>query len=346
MSIYDPIKEVFTLCYNNRDTKGVEQIVPALVGHTGIGKTQFHQQFAEENEFDRFELVSCGQLSEPGDLLGAPYRDVKTNKMLYAKPYWLPTHEEESVYILFDELNRANSLVQQALLPVLLERKLLEHKIPSNAFVTTGINPPTENDEYMVSELDKALADRLLYINFPVNLYAWLDYLTKQEVDKTLLMAFENNPSMFNDSFETNLRTGPSRRSAHMFASLYHKDLSTEVVQLIGYGLLGKEITASLIKDIKVEEGKRPFSGKDLLRRFPVFKGKFENWCQHPDMFGAEILASYDQLGAYMQYLNQQSQLTGEDKKTLKTIKEMIPEELLSISKMTESFDENSVESV
>jgi len=139
-----------------------------LEGRTGIGKTEFVRRFCREHGLDVTVLDLAAM--DPPDLTGLP--QIVENLTHFAVPAWLPTEGHGVLFL--DELNRAPLEVQQALYRLVLEGKLHEYSLPPGWVVWAAINPA--EDDYQVTELDPALADRFRTVRVVADRDAWIEW--------------------------------------------------------------------------------------------------------------------------------------------------------------------------
>ena len=143
-----------------------------LWGDPGLGKTSCVQAWGNS-----VNTICVSTFSEPADILGMPEKtSAGTTRML--KPDWVtikpssdhkgyipsgdtkPAHK--NVY-LFDDFNRANNLVLNALMPLLLFKKTQSWKLnPSALIVLTANFPDKTNLANLQSFTDQAIQERFL----------------------------------------------------------------------------------------------------------------------------------------------------------------------------------------
>lgn len=180
---FDTVKQGLRLILKN------QKIVPNIVGHAGIGKTQLTQSLAKEEGYF-FRGMTCSLLQE-GDL-AMPVVDTSgssDSKMARVK-YVLHTalveiieyHQEnpDGKSILFlDEFNRASSPVQSELMNLVLQREVMGTELPEGCRIILAENPASdvegfEDADYHVNERDNAINDRTMRIRMDANLDSWL----------------------------------------------------------------------------------------------------------------------------------------------------------------------------
>lgn len=76
-----------------------------LVGRHGIGKSKILEEYFTKQGIKVVTLF-LSECSDPGDLIGLPYRNEKNGQTDYMLPYWFPT-DGKPIVLFMDELNRA-----------------------------------------------------------------------------------------------------------------------------------------------------------------------------------------------------------------------------------------------
>ena len=172
-------------------------IVPLLLGHTGIGKTQLVQQYAAQRNMDLI-ILHVAQL-EPSDFVGL-YKINEDERTANCPPNWLPykpmvvefdkTKTKESLatfmskqgfinpnggIVFLDEINRGHEDIRQALYQLLTAKKIHTYSLPEKYTIVAAANP---SDLYECYEFDRALINRLAWIKFQPEPSETIKYLT------------------------------------------------------------------------------------------------------------------------------------------------------------------------
>jgi len=149
------------------------QHVPILLGEAGVGKTEIIKRIAKEK--NRKLIVLILSQMEPGDLLGLPAKDEKTGKTVYYKPDWWPEDKEQTI-IFLDEINRAHVSVRNAVMQLLIDKRIHNNRLPQNTWVVAAMNPATE--DYEVEQMiDKAFIDRFVWLKVTNNIFDWSRFM-------------------------------------------------------------------------------------------------------------------------------------------------------------------------
>jgi len=174
-------------------------VTPFLQSKPGIGKSSIVRQVATELNLDHVIDVRFSQ-HDSVDIKGIPFKVDTTNGsyLEWLSPNFLPlegnTNFEGTTGILFlDELNRADSRVLQSVFELVLDRKVGgKALLPGWKLVSAG-NYGYE-DGCDVTDFDKALSDRFLYIYIKESVSDLLTFASGKKWDKAILSWFELSP--------------------------------------------------------------------------------------------------------------------------------------------------------
>ena len=186
-----------------------------IMGTPGISKTSIPAQVAEE-----VGGVSCvipvAQFSETGDMLGCPDvvevmeedehgNEVKKSKTVYSPPDYFPTHGKGIV--VFDDFNRANTLIIQSLLHLAQYREFGSYRIPDLKFdkkgnwisgyklVFTGnVADGDSEEEYITNEVDNAFYSRTICFKLEFDKLMWGKWARKEGIDEKFISFILKNP--------------------------------------------------------------------------------------------------------------------------------------------------------
>jgi len=247
----DEAKEVLKFIMQNGE-------VPVLVGEAGIGKTEIIKRIGAET--NRNVIILMLSQMEPGDLLGLPSRDEKNQKTIYYKPDWWP--ESGDTIIFLDEINRAHISVRNAVMQLLLDKRIHNNVLPEGTWLVAAMNPETDN--YEVEQImDQAFMDRFVWIKVINPLPDWIKFMAAtKRAHFDYLTAIENVYKVGSQAFETDdfslpeLR--PTPRALERLGKLlvncpnhlkqYLNELSLGIV-----GKIGPKIIQEYFNSIKTE---------------------------------------------------------------------------------------------
>jgi len=124
-----------------------------LMGPHGVGKTTMVKDAAQELGL-RIKYYSSSTLDPWADLVGIPVPDREHERLKFLRP----TDVDDAEIIFFDELNRAHSKVQDAVLEIIQYHSINGEKLPHLRMCWAAVNPSDRN--YNVVEMDEVLLDR------------------------------------------------------------------------------------------------------------------------------------------------------------------------------------------
>ena len=188
-----------------------------LLGGHGIGKSQIVTKFYEAKDYNVVTLF-LGQMSDPGDILGLPYKKEvtlkdgrKTEVMDFLPPAWW---DEEKPFCLFlDEINRGRPEILNVVMDLTLNKKIGGRKMPEGSVVVAAANV---GDGYTIQDLDKALLDRFAPAILKPTTDEWLSWGSKNGIDERIIDFITDFPEWLDgDKIETDdpMDVTPSRRS-------------------------------------------------------------------------------------------------------------------------------------
>lgn len=135
--------------------------VPLFIhGVPGGGKSMAMEQAAKEEGY-RYIDIRLSQ-KDAVDLCGIPFRDLETNRTMWAVPTMWPSDPNEKVLIGFDEMNHGTQQTLSAAFQIIQERKLGEFTFPeSTRFVAAGNR---QSDRTYANQMPSALRNRFTHI--------------------------------------------------------------------------------------------------------------------------------------------------------------------------------------
>ncbi len=237
--------------------------VPLLVGHFGVGKTDLVREIAEETGRELVILI-LSQM-EPGDLIGLPARG--EGKTIFLAPDWWP--EKGETIILLDEINRAHRSIRNAIMQLLIDRRIHNHVLPEGVWIAAAMNPP--DDEYDQAELitDPAFISRFFILEITPDPKEWVEWAKENGVHESVRKFIEEYPEFLATKRSVSIRAElkPSPRSWYKLGKVLSA-LSEEEIEKYGYtlaaGILGPE-AAKVFYDSYLRRSKTPSAEKVLI---------------------------------------------------------------------------------
>ncbi len=185
-----------------------------LIGGHGIGKSQILTEYYTSKGM-RVVTLFLGQMSDPGDLIGIPNKDLSEEKTIFMPPYWFPL-DGKPIILFLDELNRARPEILQTVMDLVLNRKLAGRPLPNESRIIAAVN---EGVQYQLTELDPALVSRFNVFTLSPTVQEWLSWAEKANIDLRIKDFIRNNPLWLdkipgvNGGADSGLDKSPDRRA-------------------------------------------------------------------------------------------------------------------------------------
>lgn len=242
--------------------------IPLLVGHFGVGKTDLIREIAKETNRELVILI-LSQM-EPGDLIGLPARG--EDKTVFLKPDWWP--ENDNTILLLDEINRAHRSIRNAIMQLLIDKRIHNHVLPEGVWIAAAMNPP--DDEYDQAELitDPAFISRFFVLEINPDPQEWVKWSEKNGVHESVRRFINSYPEFLSSSRSVSIRADlkPSPRSWYKLGKVLSA-LSKNEINEYGYtlaaGIIGPE-AAKVFYDTFLRNSKIPSAEKILLEGLNV----------------------------------------------------------------------------
>ena len=233
-----------------------------LTGKHGIGKSRILEQyFAQHGQ--RVIILFLGQMSDPGDLIGLPYKDETTGKTDFMPPYWWP-HDGKPIVLFLDELNRARPEVLQTVMDLTLNRKLAGKSLPQGSRIISAVN---DGDEYQLTDLDPALVSRFNIYEFRPGVDEWLLWAQKEKLDSRVIEFISHDTDMLDGEIlrreDQGLEKSPDRRAWERVSKIIAgKEELDSFFKIIIAGVVGM---AAASKFFEFCSEKRILTAKEIL---------------------------------------------------------------------------------
>ncbi|MDN5342822.1 MoxR family ATPase [Oceanotoga sp. DSM 15011] len=204
--------------------------IPLLWGHFGVGKTDIAKEIAEET--GRKLIILVISQMEPGDLIGMPSRD--ESKTVFLKPDWWP--EDDNVLIMIDEVNRAHRSIRNAIMQLLIDRRIHNHILPEGVWIMGAANPPDEEYDQVDLITDPAFMSRFFHLILNTETNDWINWANENKLNKKLISFINNYPEYLSPDSRVSMRLNlrPSPRSWYKLSKVFD-NFSEEDISNYGY---------------------------------------------------------------------------------------------------------------
>lgn len=193
---------------------------PAFIwGPPGAGKSDVVAAVARSLDMELRDVRLS--LLDPTDLKGFPVPDTKAGVMRWLPADFLPSPKDKSRGILFlDEMNSAPPAMQAAGYQLVLNRRIGDYVLPEGWSIIAAGN--REGDRSVVNRMPAALANRLVHVDFEVNLDDWCKWAYANGV-QTMVVAFLRHRPELLHKFDTTgaARAFPSPRTWAFVSQIY-----------------------------------------------------------------------------------------------------------------------------
>ncbi|AOQ24637.1 hypothetical protein MTAT_19820 [Moorella thermoacetica] len=238
-------------------------IVPALVGERGIGKSEALKQAADELGIGYFDLYASAL--EGPDFMGLIDKDRQAGVTRYLPPEFLPTEQavaagmfpEKGIFVL-EELNRAETQTVHTLYPLLLYGRINQHHLASGWKLAVAMNPDTA--AYTTNALDDAALDRMMILDVEPTVDEYSSYcLQTDNYNMDVLEFLQENKEMLLQKNGNGMDKAPCPRAWSRVQEIRNKcNLSDELMFKAMAGLVGSRAAASLAGYLRNRELKPP----------------------------------------------------------------------------------------
>lgn len=175
-------------------------------GSPGIGKSDIARLAAQSIGYKLIDVR--GSLLDPVDLRGLPY--LANGISRWAPPIFLPRPEDGPTVLFLDEINRAVPTVQNALLQLVLDRRIGEYELPADCLILSACNDADTG----VQKMSDALYSRFTHYSMIADLDDWRSWALETDSDHlSMIVGFLSyRPALLN-AYERHARAWPNPRA-------------------------------------------------------------------------------------------------------------------------------------
>ena len=175
------------------------QIVPCLVGPTGIGKTAIVHQVAESIGAELI-YFNMAQQNQGDNALPVPHINAGQTLVQYAlhhKVQEILDNPDKDFIVMCDELGRGQIPVLSEWMTVLNERQIQGHKFGKNVRFIAAMNPSStmkgyEDTDYITTEMDPAHLTRFHFIYMQPDRIDWLNWAKENGIHEYVIRFLED----------------------------------------------------------------------------------------------------------------------------------------------------------
>lgn len=207
-----------------------------LWGAPGIGKSDMVRDAAKSLKRDMIDLR--GSTLDAVDVRGLPHVTAE-GKSTFAFPDFFP--EDGTGILFFDEINRALMMVQNALLQLVLDRRLGDYVLPKEWAMVAACNDAKYSRG--VNQLSEAFLGRFLHINVEPDRDDWIDWAIANDVHTTVIGFLRFRGENFHNQ-DRNAKASPNPRSWVDVSNLAKREITNERLRHAMYaGAVGDAAT-------------------------------------------------------------------------------------------------------
>jgi hypothetical protein len=253
--------------------------VPFIRGLHGIGKSEMIELIANQisdikGKDVTLHTVDMSHIKE-GELTGMPItgKDPETGCLINSYTTYnlfndviRESNEGLIPIIFFDEVNRADRVVFNELMPIILNKRVQEIYLPDETIIITAGNPEDVSkykgatDDYSVLPMDPALKDRFFIFELDVDPIEWLNWANdtnednEKNIDIDVIEFITEYPNMLH--FLSEAEINPTPRAWKMFSDVYTriknngKDFNDykESIFILGGSKIGSDTTINFVR--------------------------------------------------------------------------------------------------
>ena len=190
--------------------------IPSMIwGGPGIGKSDIAYQFSALMNAKMFELRA--NLFDPVDVRGG-LKVVEMQDGSYRTRYGVPedypdTNYQGAVVLFIDELPNAPKATQNALLQLLLNKRIGTYELPANTIIIAAGN--RAQDRAAVHEMPTPVKNRFAHYQLEANVDDWCGWALKNNIDPSITGFIRYRPSLLH-SVDATQNAFPTPRAWEM----------------------------------------------------------------------------------------------------------------------------------
>jgi len=211
----------------------VDVKMPACIwGSPGIGKSDVVRQTGLK--LQRRVIDVRASLLDAVDLRGIP--SIQNGRTTWCTPDFLPDGTGGPSILFLDELNRAPTMVQNALLQLTLDRKLGEYSLPGNCEVVAACNEAGHGGG--IQKMPQAQMNRFEHIEMEHDTDDWSRWAVQNGMEPAVIAFVRFRPELLNQ-FSLKDRAFPTPRSWSFVSKITAKKPGNGIEHALYRGAVG-----------------------------------------------------------------------------------------------------------
>jgi hypothetical protein len=198
----------------------------------GMGKSKIMKQTAARMGRKLFDLRLTGR--DVVDFIGLPY--VENGVTNFARPKLLPTEADGPSILFLDEINRANQMMLNAALQMVLDHKIGEHELPADCVVMAAGNPETDPG---VIRMSGAMKLRFIHLDLETDREDWMSWAIGAGIEPVVI-AFHRFRDDLLHVYEPKERTSPNPRGWEFVSDICGQNPERALEHALFAGVLGE----------------------------------------------------------------------------------------------------------
>lgn len=226
-----------------------------LWGSPGVGKSEVVAQVARKLGLEVIDVRAV--LLDPVDLRGLPHISEThgggkgDKRAQWCPPGFLPRQGQGGGILFLDELNVAPPLVQGACYQLILDRQLGEYRLPEGWTILAAGN--RETDRAVTHRMPSALANRLVHLEFEVDLEDWICWAMNNDIQAGVIAFIRFRPNLL-QAFDSQKgeKAFPSPRSWEFVSRILTAKPDPDVEYDLISGTVGEGAAAEFIGFMRI----------------------------------------------------------------------------------------------
>lgn len=217
-------------------------------GPPGVGKTSIVNQSAEKLDIKHIDIIASQM--DPVDVRGLPKLGAG-DVTEWTIPSYLPREKNSKGILFFDEISNSPPSVQNALLKLILDRKVENYEIPKGWIIVAAGN--RASDKAHVHRLSSALSSRFIHVDLMPEIEDWSKWAANSDVHPTVVgfLNFKKGEPgiLVSEKFEE--RAFPCPRTWEYASNLIKAGFKDKVLHTLLEGTVGQGAAIELVAYMK-----------------------------------------------------------------------------------------------